>query len=55
MMALSMDPKYIHSIQGVGGLSIVPKYETLKRYNVTQLVNTKDLAGDGDGVLSRIV
>lgn len=40
--------------QGVGGLSVVPKYETLKRYNVTQLVNAKELDGGGGGVLSRI-
>ena len=41
------------TFQGVAGLSVVTKYETLKRYNVTQLVNAKDLDGSGD-VLSRI-
>ena len=46
---------FIHPIfQGVGGLSVVPKYETLRRYNVTQLVNVKDLDGLEGGVLSRI-
>jgi len=40
--------------KGVSGLSVVSKYETLKRYNVTQLVNAKDLDESGNGVLSRI-